>query len=159
MQVSVFRYRREKIIVANTHLAFHDDQDNFRAKQVEVILKCLASAAEHHKTNAIILVGDFNATPASLPIGNILSDQLQLRDIFAKTDARRAGHTYAAASPYCDVAGTNRWIDYVFATDRFEIKSLELSLNGSPSDDYVSDHVALEVTFELFSSPNSKTKD
>ena len=156
LQIAVFRYRGKKIIVANTHLAFREDQDNFRLIQVEIILKHLASSAKHHETSAIILVGDFNSTPNSLPIAKVLDDQLQLRDPFAKTDLRRFGHTFAAESPYADVTATNRWIDYVFVTDCFEIQSLELSLNGSLSGDYVSDHAALEITFELSGRSNSK---
>lgn len=149
LQISVLEYRQRKFIVANTHLAFRENQDNFRVSQVETILRYLSSAAAHHGTEALILVGDFNSTPQSPPISKILRDQHGLRDVFAQTDFRRTQPTFPTEGPYAEVGATNRWIDYIFATDHFGIKSLKLSLNSGQTNDFVSDHAALEVTFYL----------
>jgi endonuclease/exonuclease/phosphatase family metal-dependent hydrolase len=149
LQISVLKYRRQKFIIANTHLAFRENQDNVRVAQVETILRYLSSAAAHHGTDALILVGDFNATPQSPPVSNVLKDQLGLRDIFAKAESRRTQFTYPAEGTYAEAEATNRWIDYIFATDHFDVKSLGLSLNGGRTGDYVSDHVALEAIFHL----------
>ena len=149
LQIAALDYHGQRMLVANTHLAFRHEQHDERLAQCRTIIGHLTSAAEHWQTDAILLVGDFNATPDSRPIASIADSALGLRDLFAGTDLRRNRNTFPDASPHFVGNATSvRWIDFIFATDRFEVQLLGLALDGR-NGDFVSDHVALEARLEL----------
>ena len=149
LQIAAIDYRGKRILVANTHLAFRHEQHGERIAQCKTIIGHLTTAAEHWRTDAVLLAGDFNATPCSLPIASITNSILGLRDLFVGTKFRRNCSTITDATPHSvgDVK-SHRWIDYIFATDRFEVQSLGLALDGR-NGDLVSDHVALEARLDL----------
>ena len=149
LQIAALDYHGQRMLVANTHLAFRHEQHDERLAQCRTIIGHLTSAAEHWQTDAIILVGDFNATPESPPIASIADSALGLRDLFAGTDLRRNRNTFPDNSPHFVGNATSvRWIDFIFATDRFKVQLLGLALDGK-NGDFVSDHVALEARLEL----------
>ena len=149
LQIAALDYHGQRMLVANTHLAFRHEQHLERLAQCRTIIGHLTTAAAHWQTDAIVLVGDFNATPESPPISSITDSALGLRDLFAGTDLRRNRNTLPDANPhFVDDATSVRWIDYIFATDRFEVLLLGLALDGK-NGDFVSDHVALEASLEI----------
>ncbi len=149
LQIAAFDYRGQRMLVANTHLAFRHEQHDERLAQCETIISHLTAASVYHQTDGIILVGDFNTTPASPPITSIKGSQLGLRDLFEGTELRRTRNTYPDTGSYFDGdAASVRWIDFVFVTDRFEVLSSGLAMDGRTGG-YVSDHVALEARLEL----------
>ncbi|MDE0810386.1 MAG: endonuclease/exonuclease/phosphatase family protein [Alphaproteobacteria bacterium] len=150
LQIATFNYSGQRILVANTHLAFRLEQDAERVSQCKTIVRHLENAARHHGTDAVVLVGDFNATPQSAPVKTIMESQLGLFDLFEGTEARANSFTYCSHSPHSDDnPGPSRWIDYMFATSRLAVSSAALALDGGKSGNHVSDHVALFATFEL----------
>ena len=158
LQIAALDCHGQRMLVANTHLAFRHEQHDERLAQCRTIIGHLAAAAEHWQTDAILLVGDFNATPGSTPIASITESALGLRDLFAGTDLRRDRNTFPDTSPHFVGDATSvRWIDFIFATDRFEVQLLGLALDGK-NGDFVSDHVALEARLELLAlGPTAKS--
>ena len=149
LQIAALDYHGQRMLVANTHLAFRHEQNSERCAQCRAIIGHLTTAAEYWQTDAILLVGDFNATPMSPPITSITDNTLGLRDLFSGTDLRRNRNTFPDTSPYfAGDASSVRWIDFIFATGRFEVQFLGLALDGK-NGDFVSDHVALEARLEL----------
>lgn len=149
LQIAALEYHGQRMLVANTHLAFRHEQHRERFAQCRTIIGHLATAAEHWQTNAILLVGDFNATPESPEISSITDSALGLRDLFAGTELRCNCNTFPDASPHFVGDATSvRWIDFIFATERFEVQLLGLALDGK-NGEFVSDHVALEARLEL----------
>ena len=149
LQIATVEYHGQRMLVANTHLAFRHEQHRERLAQCRTIIGHLTAATKHWQTNAVLLVGDFNATPESPAISSITGSALGLRDLFAGTELRCNCNTFPDASPHFVGDATSvRWIDYIFATERFEVQLLGLALDGK-NGDFVSDHVALEARLEL----------
>ena len=149
IQIAAVDVSGKTVLVANTHLAFRHEQDPERIVQCETLLRHLEAAAARHGTDAIVLVGDFNATPESGAVATLLRSELGLKDLFADTKERESQFTYVTDSPFTEQDADSRWIDYVFATESLTATSRKLGLNGAETGGFASDHVALEVTFDL----------
>lgn len=150
VQLLVVECEGKKLLIANTHLAYHLDQDNYRVEQCHVIESHLRMAARQQGTDAIILAGDLNSVPSSKPVNLFKNSELALNDVFEDSDERISGFSFPKESPYMDPSlWPDRWIDYIFASNSIIVKSRKLSLNGVKRGGFVSDHVALEATFEL----------
>jgi endonuclease/exonuclease/phosphatase family metal-dependent hydrolase len=115
-----------------------------------VIESHLRNAAKQQETDAIILTGDFNSVPSSEPVSVFKNSQLALNDVFEDSKERISEFSFPKKSPYMDSSlWPDRWIDYIFTSNSIILKSRKLSLNGGKGGGFVSDHVALEATFEL----------
>lgn len=139
-----------KVLAANTHLAFHIEQDDERHEQANHLLKRIKERNDFYKTDGIILVGDFNAEPASAAVSAVTQCDLHLNDIFADTELRRNRFTYSLKNPYVDANDSlDRWIDYIFISGNLRASSPSLVLDGEDGAPFASDHVALATEIEF----------
>lgn len=139
-----------RVLVANTHLAFHIEQDDMRHEQAIHLLKCIKQSSEFYQTNGIVLAGDFNAVPESTAISAVTKSDLHLSDIFTNTELRRHRYTSSSNNPYVDANdSSDRWIDYIFISKVLRATSRSLALDGEDGAPFASDHVALVAEVEF----------
>ena len=150
VQLLVVGYEGKRVLIANTHLAYHPDREDDRVKQCGVIEMILRRAAMQHGTGRIILAGDLNTLPNSKAIDALKASSLDLVDIFDKSTERSTEFSFPKKSPYMDEAlWPDRWIDYIFASRSISVTSKRLALDSGSTGAFVSDHAALQATFEL----------
>ena len=137
-------------MVANTHFAFHIEQDDVRHEQAIHLLKCIRERSDFYQTNGIVLAGDFNAVPESAAISAVTQCDLHLSDIFTNTEPRRYRYTSSSKNPYVDANdSSDRWIDYIFISKELRATSRSLALDGEDGAPFASDHVALVAEIEF----------
>ena len=140
----------KRLLIANTHLAYHLHREGDRVRQCEVIEAHLRRAAIQYDTAGIILAGDLNTLPDSQSLDVFKNSSLGLIEIFEKSAERETSFSFPKESPYMDEAlWPDRWIDYIFASSSISVRDKRLALNGGQNGAFVSDHAALEATFEL----------
>lgn len=150
VQFLVVRYKKRKVLVANTHLAYHLDREEDRVEQCTVIEEHLVRASAQHNTSGIIVAGDLNTLPDTKTIDVLKGSKLRLVDIFEGSIERSTSFSFPKESPYMDTSlWPDRWIDYIFTSHSISVESRRLTLNGGPDAPFVSDHVALEAIVEF----------
>jgi len=131
----------------NTHFDHRGDQA--RAESAALLLRKLREAFREH---AVVLTGDFNATPASRPYNTLVGaiDRNKNQQGRAFRDAR----VHAAETPTGPDSTWNGFesivpkhrIDYIFATDEVRVRSVRI-LDEQRDGKFPSDH--LPVVAEL----------
>jgi len=135
----------------STHLSFRDDHNHIRVQQVEEILNFVNEKESSYPNIGSVVVGDFNCTPYSEPIGLILTPDsgLAYKSSYKVINPNSNGYTYPTG-------GLFKKIDYIFVKDNsyLEINDSELVMN-SPYDGqhYPSDHCGVFTTL----SPSEET--
>ncbi|MGI9293871.1 MAG: endonuclease/exonuclease/phosphatase family protein, partial [Pseudomonadales bacterium] len=149
--IAVLDIDGQRVLAANTHLAFRIDQDISRLEQSRHLVKALKTASEFYETQSIILAGDFNAVPQSQAIIEITEGNLHLVDIFADSEERINQFTSCSKNTYVNSDDhADRWIDYIFISTSLRTRSRSLTLNGKNGAPYASDHIALEADVEIY---------
>ena len=124
-----------------THLAYRAEDNAFRVNQVNTIKNYINGKMNAFPAIGAILCGDFNCTPDSDPIAELV----EYHSSWFTLHPTSAGFTYPATSP-------NKKIDYLFVHDSSLVTIGQCSLiMYSPYDgvNYPSDHWGIQATYQL----------
>lgn len=139
-----------KLLLANTHLAFSLQATAARSAQVQACLQYI-SIARATDAIGIVFAGDFNSVPESSPIEQVLSGANRLVDPFRPMNIARGLYTFGSTNPLADpILGTDRWIDYIFVSDGLSVVRADRVLDRvGGNGHWASDHFGLLVDVRL----------
>lgn len=137
-----------RVLVGNTHLAYHLNASAIREAQVEAILAMLSSKLPQ---SVMCLGGDFNDTPDSRAVALVTADQrLRFRDGWIEGGGDEPGWSFESRNPYVSPdLWPNRRIDYVFVSGCVEVQHATLMLEMDSASGPVSDHYGVLVDCSL----------
>jgi endonuclease/exonuclease/phosphatase family metal-dependent hydrolase len=146
-----FVLEARRLLVVNTHLAYHPKMIEGRKKQAQAILTAIRRHDQNSEHCPKLLCGDFNDVPDSPAIRLVLDDELGFRDAFAKCHPRSRGLTYSPArNPYVDPRWTeNQRIDYVFLSRGLRPQNCSVVFDGARGFDFVSDHFGVFCSIQF----------
>ena len=146
-----FVLEARRLLVVNTHLAYHPKMIEGRKKQAQAILTAIRRHDPNPGDCPKVLCGDFNDVPDSPAIRLVLNDELGFRDAFAKCHPRSRGLTYSPArNPYVDPRWTeNQRIDYVFLSRGLRPQNCSVVFDGARGFDFVSDHFGVFCSIQF----------
>ena len=146
--VSLTRVKLEgigNVLLVNTHT--HPLSSKIRVAQMVFLAK---KVLEHKEPkDALIVAGDFNFTPFSLPY-RLLVAVLGLEDAFLQVQGAYGAHcTYCEGNTY-GWGGPSRVIDYIFyqKTSGLKLLSAQINLKRGPKGP-LSDHFGVTATLKL----------
>jgi endonuclease/exonuclease/phosphatase family metal-dependent hydrolase len=131
--------------VANTHLAFRATDGELRLRQVCQILTSLQKYGKN-KENLIIICGDLNDTPQSLPVRRLFcNNKIELFDAWVLNNGQdNDGHTFAKENSWAlPELAPGRRIDYIAVSGNALVKSCKIVMTGHDGWAPVSDHYGL----------------
>jgi endonuclease/exonuclease/phosphatase family metal-dependent hydrolase len=136
-----FMIQQQRLLVANTHLAFPPELRHERQVQVAALLPAIKQFAAQRRLRTKILCGDFNDDPGSPAVRMIVNSDLAFHDAFAACHPGHAGYTYSSKNAYADHGRvTDMRIDYVFATSDLKPQHCSIVFDGQKGLELVSDH-------------------
>lgn len=126
-----------KINIFTTHLSYRKEHDNIRLKQVKEIKKFIKGKEIEWSNNHSIVTGDFNSTPESHPIKEMLQELNKTN--FFEPQCLENYFTFPSNSPY-------KKIDYIFINKESKLKCVKGSVIINKPDQqnrFPSDHIGL----------------
>jgi len=132
-----------EVFALNTHL-----DNRGRRSQIESVRQILAWISDHRGPGeAIVLVGDMNSNPSSIPINELTSSVLGLRDAYATT---KTGPVGPEGTFNAGLAAQTRIfrIDYVFVDPTVEVASYSVLAPDDPTASVPSDHFPVVADIE-----------
>lgn len=149
IMTSILNYKNYKIIIANTHLAFDVNQQKERVLQIRRAINFLEEIYREDKYDGIIFSGDLNSIPSSKEISEVRNCNFQFLDVFEGTHWREENFSFSSSNPFANEALVpDRWIDYIFLSQNFDINSRKLILRDN-NGRYPSDHFGLTAKVSL----------
>ena len=121
--------------VLNTHLAYHHTSEGLRTRQAEFVGDLAQQLAERHPADGLVVCGDLNAVPDSLPVSRLQS-LAGLTNPWLPLSQQKS--SFASANPYlADYPDQDSWLDYVLTRG---VATTRLRLLDDWPDGPASDH-------------------
>ena len=150
IMTSILYYKHHKILIANTHLAYNINLQEERVIQIRKAINFLEKIYNENKCDGVIFSGDLNSTPSSKVISEIKKCKFKFKDVFEGTNWRKEHFTFSSKNPFVnEELVPDRWIDYIFVSQNFNVNSCNLILQDIQSAKYPSDHFALTAEVSL----------
>ena len=122
----------------NTH--FDHRGEEARRESANLIIRKIQEIAGDAP---IILTGDFNADPQSVPYKTLVQDSTLLRDAFIQANEKVNESSGTYASAFHEDNLSDRRIDHVFVSTHFEVLRHEI-INTKQGSYYPSDHLPVK---------------
>jgi endonuclease/exonuclease/phosphatase family metal-dependent hydrolase len=137
------------VLVVVTHLHHLGPDEALRDEQVRKLLEWLATAP---RTEAQIVMGDFNADPEEPAVARMRADGF--RSAYAEANGADPAVTWPSGlqAPAMDVDGSAECLDYIWIHGAVRVASARLAFDRPAADDptlYPSDHLGLVAHLEL----------
>lgn len=139
-----------------THLSHGEQQEQVRVDQAQAIKEFIANRSQDSEVTAVVLCGDFNATPFSPPITTIKTldaSGISFRDSWAEIWPQDPGFTVVPDNPHAR-------IDYIFFREGdgvAVVQSERVFMQPNAQGIYPSDHIGvfsiLKTAPEKFNIP------
>ena len=134
----VHRESGKALYVYNAH--FDHESENARVQSSELLRRRIA--ARRH-TDPVVVMGDFNAEPASAVLRTLIGSDGSLVDTYAAKAANAAG----ASGTFHEFTGVRdgRQIDFILMSPQFEVRDARI-LYDEDDGHYPSDHFPVTAT-------------
>lgn len=133
-----------KFFVFNTH--FDHIGDTARVKSAQLILDRISEVAAD---KAVILTGDFNATPDSKPYSILTSGDQKLRDAYTVSQVPNVGPLFTYEGFSVQSKKQKRRIDYIFVNNKVQVKKHAI-ISSFKDARYPSDHLPVIAEMVLW---------
>jgi endonuclease/exonuclease/phosphatase family metal-dependent hydrolase len=137
------------ILIVVTHLHHLGPDESIRDEQTRRLLEWLDGAP---RTDARIVVGDFNADPAEPTVLRMLA--AGYRSAYAEANGADPDVTWPSGlqAPAMDTDGPAECLDYIWVTGAVRVGSCRLAFDRPDPEDptlYPSDHLGLSAQLEI----------